>query len=58
MEVSVGRAKKILSRLLKRVAAGEEVVITKWGKPVARTEPVHTWATITRFSEGRVRRTG
>jgi len=44
MEVSVGRAKKIFSSLLKRAAAGEDVVITKWGKPVARIEPVYTWA--------------
>jgi len=34
--VSVHEAKTHLSRLLERVAAGEEVVISKSGKPVAR----------------------
>jgi prevent-host-death family protein len=34
--VSVHEAKTHLSRLLRRVAAGEEVVIAKSGRPVAR----------------------
>jgi prevent-host-death family protein len=34
--VSVHKAKTELSRLLKRVAEGEEVVIAKAGKPVAK----------------------
>ena len=34
--VSVYEAKTHLSRLLKRVAAGDEVIISKSGKPVAR----------------------
>jgi prevent-host-death family protein len=34
--VSVHEAKTHLSRLLERVAAGDEVVITKSGKPYAR----------------------
>ena len=34
--VSVHEAKTHLSRLLGRVAAGEEVIISKSGKPVAR----------------------
>ncbi|MBI2149882.1 MAG: type II toxin-antitoxin system Phd/YefM family antitoxin [Acidobacteria bacterium] len=34
--VSVHEAKTHLSRLLERVAAGDEVVISKSGKPVAR----------------------
>ena len=38
--VNVHEAKTHLSRLLKRVAAGEEVIIAKAGKPVARLTPV------------------
>jgi prevent-host-death family protein len=38
-EVNVHEAKTHLSRLLARVAAGEEVVIAKGGKPVARLVP-------------------
>ena len=38
--VNVHEAKTHLSRLLKEVAAGEEVVIAKAGKPVARLVPV------------------
>jgi prevent-host-death family protein len=34
--VNVHEAKTHLSRLLKRVAAGEEIVIARAGKPVAR----------------------
>jgi prevent-host-death family protein len=34
--VSVHEAKTHLSRLLERVAAGDEVIISKSGKPVAR----------------------
>lgn len=36
MAVNVHEAKTHLSRLLDRAAAGEEVVISKYGKPVAR----------------------
>jgi len=38
-EVSVYEAKTHLSRLLLRVAAGEDIVIAKSGKPVARLVP-------------------
>lgn len=38
--VNVHEAKTHLSRLLARVAAGEEVVIAKAGKPLARLVPV------------------
>ena len=38
--VSVREAKTHLSRLLKQVAAGEDVVIAKAGRPVARLVPV------------------
>lgn len=36
MEVNIHEAKTHLSRLLQRVAAGEEVTIARAGKPVAR----------------------
>lgn len=39
MEVNIHQAKTHLSRLLLRVAAGEEIVISKAGKPVARLVP-------------------
>jgi prevent-host-death family protein len=38
-EVGVHEAKTNLSALLRRVAAGEEVVITSNGEPVARLVP-------------------
>jgi prevent-host-death family protein len=38
--VNVHEAKTHLSRLLERVAGGEEVTIAKSGKPVARLVPV------------------
>jgi prevent-host-death family protein len=36
MEVNVHQAKTHLSRLQERIALGEEVIITKAGKPVAK----------------------
>jgi prevent-host-death family protein len=39
MIVNVHEAKTQLSRLLERVAAGEEVIIGKAGRPVARLVP-------------------
>jgi prevent-host-death family protein len=38
--VSVHEAKTHLSRLLERVVAGDEVIIMKSGKPVARLVPI------------------
>ena len=40
MEVNIHEAKTHLSKLLERVALGEEVIIAKAGKPVARLVPV------------------
>jgi prevent-host-death family protein len=40
MEVNIHQAKTHFSRLLRRVAAGEEVVIARSGVPVARLVPV------------------
>jgi prevent-host-death family protein len=39
-EVGVHEAKTHLSRLLRRVAAGEEIVITSGGRPAARLVPM------------------
>jgi prevent-host-death family protein len=39
-EVGVHEAKTHLSRLLRRVAAGEEIVITCGGRPAARLVPM------------------
>lgn len=36
MEVNIHQAKTHLSRLLRRVAAGEEVTIARAGKPIAK----------------------
>jgi len=38
-QVNVHEAKTHLSRLLARVSAGEEIIISKSGKPVARLIP-------------------
>lgn len=40
MQVGIHEAKTQLSKLLRRVAAGEEVVIARGGTPVARLVPV------------------
>lgn len=39
MEVNIHEAKTHLSRLISRVALGEEIVIAKAGKPVAKLVP-------------------
>lgn len=41
-EVNVHEAKTHLSRLLQRVAAGEEIIIANRGVPVARLVPAKT----------------
>jgi prevent-host-death family protein len=38
--VDMQQAKRDLSRLVERAAAGEEIVITKAGKPMARLVPI------------------
>ena len=40
MEINVHQAKTHLSKLLERVALGEEVVIAKSGKPIAKLVPI------------------
>ena len=39
-EINVHNAKTHLSRLLRRAAGGEEIVICRAGKPVARLVPI------------------
>ena len=41
MEVNIHEAKTHLSRLLEKVKAGEEVIIAKAGKPVAKIIPIN-----------------
>ncbi len=41
-EVNIHEAKTHLSRLLMRVAQGEEIVIARAGKPIARLVPVES----------------
>ena len=48
-QVGIHEAKTHLSRLLRRVTAGEEIVIAKGGKPIARLVPVEdveSWGTV------------
>ena len=40
MEVNIHEAKTHLSKLLERVALGEEVIISEAGKPVAKLVPI------------------
>jgi prevent-host-death family protein len=40
ISVNVHEAKTHLSRLLERVAAGEEIIISKAGKPMAKLTPL------------------
>ena len=42
MEVNIHEAKTNFSRLLQRVAMGEEVIIAKAGKPVAKLIPIES----------------
>lgn len=42
MEVNIHEAKTHLSKLLERVALGEEVIIAKAGTPVAKLVPVQS----------------
>ncbi len=39
MQVAVSEAKAQLTELVRRVESGEEVVLTRFGTPVARIEP-------------------
>lgn len=48
--ISLAEAKANLSRLVRRVAAGERVVITVHGKPMAEMQPVHDEPPATTFA--------
>lgn len=39
--IAIAEAKAHLSELLTRIEAGEEVILTRRGKPVARLTPMH-----------------
>lgn len=41
LTVGIHEAKTHLSRLLERVVAGEEVIISKSGSPIARLTPIN-----------------
>ncbi|HEY6319305.1 MAG TPA: type II toxin-antitoxin system Phd/YefM family antitoxin [Acidimicrobiia bacterium] len=53
VEVGVHEAKTHLSRLLQRVAAGDEIVITRSGRPVAKLVRVDRAARVLGRDEGR-----
>jgi prevent-host-death family protein len=57
MEVNIHVAKTHLSRLLQRVAAGEEITIARSGVPVARLVPIEPAKSNVRplgFDRGRI----
>ena len=53
MEVNIHEAKTHLSKLLERVALGEEVVIAKAGTPVAKLVPVASARSKFKFGSAR-----
>jgi prevent-host-death family protein len=53
--VNVHEAKTHLSRVLERVAAGEEVIIAKAGKPVAKLVPLRGGKRLPGRLAGRIR---
>ncbi len=53
MTVSVREAKTHLSPLLQRIAAGEDVIITRSGQPVARLVPIDETRPMFGVDEGR-----
>jgi prevent-host-death family protein len=53
--VNVHEAKTQLSRLLLRVEAGEEVIIARGGKPVARLVPLEAAPTLPKRQPGRLK---
>ena len=53
MTVSVHEAKTHLSRLLQQIAAGEDVIITLSGQPVARLVPIDEIRPVFGIDEGR-----
>ena len=52
-QVTVREAKTHLSRLLREIAGGQDVVITRWGRPVARLVPIQEGPPVFGVDEGR-----
>ena len=52
-QVTVREAKTHLSRLLREIAGGQDVVITRWGRPVARLVPIQEAPPVFGVDEGR-----
>ena len=52
-EVTVHQAKTHLSRLLREIVEGEDVVITRSGRPVARLVPIEESRPVFGVDEGR-----
>lgn len=42
LTISIHEAKTHLPRLIKKAAAGEEIIIAKAGKPIAKLVPLHS----------------
>jgi prevent-host-death family protein len=42
LTINIHEAKTHLSRFIEKVAAGEEIIIAKAGKPIARLVPLHS----------------
>jgi prevent-host-death family protein len=55
MEVSIAEAKNTLSSLIRRVQEGEEVVISKHGRPVARIVRTKPAKRVLGAAQGQVR---
>lgn len=53
LTVGVREAKSRLSRLLRQVSAGEEIIITRSGQPVARLVPIEDTRPVFGVDEGR-----
>jgi prevent-host-death family protein len=53
MEVNIHEAKTHLSKLLERAALGEEVIIAKAGKPVAKLVPIASGKPSFRFGSAK-----
>ena len=55
MEVNIHEAKTNLSRLIEKVQAGEEVIIAKAGKPVARLVRIEPKKPVLGSARGRIK---
>jgi len=55
MEINIHEAKTNLSRLIEKVQAGEEVIIAKAGKPVARLVRIEPKKPVLGSARGRIK---